>query len=92
MVSKNNKINGNNTIGQIFTPDYVAEFMVKNISSFIKDKNKNFHDCKVLEPSVGKGIFLKHLSNKFPLIEAYEMDFKLKKYLLKSYPNVLFKF
>ncbi|MFW9879378.1 MAG: Eco57I restriction-modification methylase domain-containing protein [Candidatus Thorarchaeota archaeon] len=93
MVSKNNEILRNDTIGQIFTPDYVAEFMVKNIISFIKDLNKNSQDLSVLEPSVGEGIFLKHLlQNKFSNIFAYEMDLTLKEFLLKSFPTVNFRF
>ncbi len=94
MVSKKINIKKNNTIGQIFTPDYVAEFMVKNCVSFIKRNNRNFsQDFKVLEPSVGEGIFLKYLkNNSFSNICAYEMDLSLKDTLLDSFPTIRFKF
>ncbi|MFX0081536.1 MAG: Eco57I restriction-modification methylase domain-containing protein [Candidatus Hodarchaeota archaeon] len=93
MVSKNNRIPRNSTIGQVFTPDYVAEFMVKNVISFIKN-NKNYtHALKVLEPAVGEGVFLKYLiQNEFSNIFAYEMDLTLKHFLLNSFPKVNFKF
>lgn len=93
MVSKNNDIHGNNTIGQIFTPDYVAEFMVKNLINFIKKNNNDSQDLIVLEPAVGEGIFLKLLlQNKFSNIFAYEMDLNLKDFLNNSFPTVNFKF
>jgi adenine-specific DNA-methyltransferase len=93
MVLENKKINRNNPIGQIFTPHYVAEFMVKNISSFIKSEKRNSHELKVLEPSVGEGIFLKYLIKKSYLdICAYEMDVSLKDKLIESFPKVKFSF
>ena len=93
MVAKNNRIHGNNTISQIFTPDYVAEFMVKNVINIIKDNKKNSQDLKILEPAVGEGIFLKYLlQNKFSNIFAYEMDLSLKDFLLDSFPTVNFRF
>ena len=93
MVAKNNRIHGNNTISQIFTPDYVAEFMVKNVIKIIKDNKKNTQDLKTLEPAVGEGIFLKYLlQNKFSNIFAYEMDLSLKEFLLDSFPTVNFRF
>ena len=93
MVAKNNRIHANNTIGQFFTPDCVAEFMVRNVINFIKDNNKTSQDLKVLEPSVGEGVFLKQLlQNKIPNIIAYEMDLSLKDILLNSFPTVNFRF
>ncbi|MFW9784321.1 MAG: Eco57I restriction-modification methylase domain-containing protein [Candidatus Heimdallarchaeota archaeon] len=92
MVSKNIKIYGTNTIGQVFTPDYIAEFMVKNVLNFTKENKKNLQDFKVLEPSAGEGVFLKHLQNEFPSIEAFEMDLSLKKTLLNSFPTIKFRF
>ncbi|MCK4286008.1 MAG: N-6 DNA methylase, partial [Candidatus Lokiarchaeota archaeon] len=94
MVSKKINIKKNNSIGQIFTPDYVAEFMVKNCIIFIKRKNRNIsEEFKVLEPSVGEGVFLKYLrNNSFSNICAYEMDLSLKDTLLDSFPTIKFKF
>ena len=94
MVSKKINIKKNNSIGQIFTPDYAAEFMVKNCIIFIKRKNRNIsEEFKVLEPSVGKGVFLKYLiNNSFSNICAYEMDLSLKDTLLDSFPTIKFKF
>ncbi len=93
MVLKNNNKRGYNLIGQIFTPKYIAKFMVNNISNFITTDNKTHQDLKVLEPSVGEGIFLKSLiQNNFSDITAYEMDNSLKKNLLKNYPQVKFNF
>ncbi|MFX1481265.1 MAG: Eco57I restriction-modification methylase domain-containing protein, partial [Promethearchaeota archaeon] len=92
MVVKNNNIRDDDRIGQVFTPDYIAEFMVKNILNFLKDKN-NSHGLNVLEPSAGKGVFLKYLlDNKFSNISAYEMDLNLKEFLLARYPTVNIKF
>ncbi|MHA2392276.1 MAG: Eco57I restriction-modification methylase domain-containing protein [Promethearchaeota archaeon] len=92
MVSKNTKISRNDTIGQIFTPDYVAEFMVKNSSNFFKANKKNIQDIKVLEPSAGEGIFLKYLEKEFLSIDAFEMDLSLKKMLSNSFPTINFQF
>jgi len=93
MVLKNNNKRGYNLIGQIFTPKYIAKFMVNNISNFITTDNKTHQDLKVLEPSVGEGIFLKSLiQNNFSDITAYEMDNSLKRNLLKNYPQVKFNF
>ena len=94
MVSKKINIKKNNSIGQIFTPDYAAEFMVKNCIIFIKRKNRNIsEEFKVLEPSVGEGVFLKYIiNNSFSNIYAYEMDLSLKDTLLDSFPTIKFKF
>ncbi|MFX1444812.1 MAG: Eco57I restriction-modification methylase domain-containing protein, partial [Promethearchaeota archaeon] len=83
----------NNPIGQIFTPHHIAEFMVKNSLKFIKNLGKSIHEITVLEPSAGKGIFLKYLiQNNFKNITAYEIDEKLKNSLLQKYPDVNFRF
>ncbi|MFX0002321.1 MAG: Eco57I restriction-modification methylase domain-containing protein [Candidatus Hermodarchaeota archaeon] len=93
MVIKNFNSIKDNEIGQIFTPSYIAEFMVKNIILFIKKSGKDPHKLRVLEPSVGEGVFLKFLLNyNFCEINAYEVDKNLKKNLLNSYPNIDFKF
>ncbi|NVM37917.1 MAG: Eco57I restriction-modification methylase domain-containing protein [Candidatus Lokiarchaeota archaeon] len=93
MVIKNSNSENDNTIGQIFTPNYIAEFMVNNIIGFIGSCGKKPQTLSVLEPSVGEGIFLKNLlENNLFNITAYEMDNKLKETLLESYPNIKFKF
>ncbi len=91
MVIKNIDSNLNSSIGQIFTPSYIAEFMVKNLFNFI-EKNKS-QNLRVLEPSVGEGIFLKYLiENGLENIIAFEIDHHLKVNLLSAYPNITFKF
>jgi len=94
MVSKKNNFKRNNAIGQIFTPDHIAEFMVKNSINFIKKNNsETSRNFKVLEPSAGEGVFLRHLrSNYFSDICAFEMDLSLKEILLDSYQTIKFKF
>ena len=88
MTSKNNR--NSNSIGQIFTPDCVAKFMVKNVVDILGVQNL---PIKVLEPSVGEGIFLKNLiDNDFSTIHAYEIDKGLRESLLKSYQEVKFNF
>ncbi|MHA1467916.1 MAG: Eco57I restriction-modification methylase domain-containing protein, partial [Promethearchaeota archaeon] len=84
-----------NRLSQIFTPDYIAEFMVKNIKLHFSatHSNSSIDKIKILEPSAGRGIFLKHiLGEGFTDITAYELDQNLKTFLLKNYPNVEFKF
>ncbi|MFX0180790.1 MAG: hypothetical protein ACFE78_11410, partial [Candidatus Hodarchaeota archaeon] len=88
-----------NSIGQIFTPEYIAEFMVENIVKLIEDNNlfenkrQNLTDLRILEPSAGRGVFLKLLiENKFSDITAYETDINLKNILIECYPTVKFKF
>lgn len=54
-------------LGQYFTPEIVADYMVK-LSNIDKDK-------KVLEPSCGEGVFLKSLEkNGYLDIDAFEVD------------------
>lgn len=56
-----------NKYGQYFTISLIADFMVTLIS--------HPKDCKVLEPSCGKGVFIDHLiKHGFPNISAYEID------------------
>ncbi|MFX1418595.1 MAG: Eco57I restriction-modification methylase domain-containing protein [Promethearchaeota archaeon] len=93
MVIKNINSKKYNGIGQIFTPSYIAEFMVNNIIKFITNWKKRPETLRILEPSVGEGIFLKFLlKNQFFNIIAYEMDTNLKENLLKLYPNINFRF
>ena len=80
-----------NQLSQIFTPPYVADFMVRNIKNrYLSIHNElNIEEIKVLEPSVGKGIFLKYLLREgFSNITGYEVDQSLKTPLLEKYPNV----
>ncbi|MHA1194184.1 MAG: Eco57I restriction-modification methylase domain-containing protein [Promethearchaeota archaeon] len=84
-----------NQLGQIFTPDFIAEFMVKNVKNlYLANQDMKILDkVKILEPSAGKGIFLKYLiSEGFNNITAYELDQKLETSLLEDYPDVSFKF
>ena len=84
-----------NQLSQIFTPNYIANFMVRNIKQiyFSMVNNSNIEKIKILEPSAGKGIFLNSILNEgFTNITAYEVDQSLKTPLLKSYPNVRFIF
>ena len=56
-----------NKYGQYFTKDAVASFMV--------DLIQHPHSCSVLEPSCGKGVFIKELYNKgFCNVTGYEID------------------
>ena len=93
MVLINREKSGNDVIGQYFTPNYIAKFMVKKVLEFIKEVELEPQNLKVLEPSVGKGIFIKYLiQNNVTDIIAYEIDKNLKKPLLNAYPEVNFKF
>ena len=59
-----------NKYGQYFTEGAVANFMVSLIS--------HKKDAPILEPSCGKGIFLKMLQeNGFTNFSAYEIDSEL---------------
>ncbi|MFX0010336.1 MAG: Eco57I restriction-modification methylase domain-containing protein [Candidatus Hermodarchaeota archaeon] len=80
-----------NQLSQIFTPHYIADFMVRNIKNlYLSIHNEfNIEEIKVLEPSVGKGIFLKYLIKEgFTNITGYEVDQYLKTPLLEKYPIV----
>ncbi len=58
-------------LGQFFTPEIVADFMI-NLSSINKNDN-------ILEPSCGEGVFLKELEKKgFTNIDGFEVDTTLK--------------
>jgi len=93
MVLKNINFKTDDTIGQIFTPSYIAEFMVNNIIHFIRNSEKKLQTLRILEPSVGEGIFLKFLlKSQFNDITAYEIDSNLKENLQRLYPNVNFRF
>lgn len=99
MAVKNNKSLSDRGIGQIFTPSYIAEFMVKNIVRVLEEQRNEYDEplklekLKVLEPAAGQGIFLKILlKNNFGDITAYEIDGTLKEYLESTYPEVKFKF
>ncbi len=64
------KIINKNKYGQYFTPELIADFMIElaNIDT----------ESKILEPSSGKGVFIKLLIEKgFKNITAYEIDSEL---------------
>ena len=85
--------NNSDTIGQVFTPKFIAEFIVKNVLDYIKQFKGTIKDIKVLEPSVGEGIFLESLLKYgFSSINAFELDETLKAELLSKYPDVNFHF
>ena len=65
MDGKNSKNANINSIGQIFTPNYIAEFMVKNLVEILINEHRfdEIQKLRVLEPSVGEGIFLKVLQD-----------------------------
>ncbi len=64
-------------LGQYFTPELIARFMV----SLIDKDNK----CAILEPSAGKGIFLDLLkTHGFHTLTAYEIDETLKPHSSRS--------
>ncbi|MFW9972737.1 MAG: Eco57I restriction-modification methylase domain-containing protein [Candidatus Odinarchaeota archaeon] len=93
MVIKNNNSRIDNTIGQFFTPSYIANFMVNNSIKFIINCEEKLQSLKILEPSVGEGIFLKFLlNNRFTNITAYEMDANLKQNLTILYPEINLRF
>lgn len=89
----------NAVIGQIFTPSYIAKFMVSNVLELLKTLNYEdtfnikINDLKILDPTTGEGVFLKHLlENNLTNITAYEIDNRLKPQLVKNYPKVQFRF
>jgi len=88
-------VSNKNHFSQIFTPDYVAEFMVKNINKYYNSTHNksNIDEIKILEPCAGEGVFIDSLLGEgFTDITAYELDQNLKTPLLESYPNVELKF
>ncbi len=89
-----NQVDKYQNIGQIFTPNYIAKFMVKNIDNILKNTiNKYKKELTILEPSVGMGVFLKNLQKyQYENIIAYEIDNSLEEYLRKEYPRVIFRF
>ena len=100
MITINKKNLNEGRIGQVFTPDYVAEFMVKNVFQWYERTNKlhenkkGFTNIKVLEPAAGEGVFLKYLIKRSGSLDitAYEIDLSLKEKLIKQFPRVKFKF
>ncbi|TFG30781.1 MAG: hypothetical protein EU532_00380 [Promethearchaeota archaeon] len=93
MVSKKIKPSNLHSIGQVFTPNYVAEFMIQNSLKFFNNSGKAKNEIRILEPSAGKGVFLKYLiHHNFKDITAYEIDENLKDFLSKKYPTVNFRF
>ncbi|MFX1238274.1 MAG: Eco57I restriction-modification methylase domain-containing protein [Promethearchaeota archaeon] len=81
-----NKTNSllDSSIGQVFTPFYVARFIVKMAMNHIKS-----NDIKALEPSAGKGVFIECLIDiGLKDITAYEIDSNMGNYLSSKYPDV----
>jgi len=98
IIKKNNTI-VHNSIGQIFTPHYLAKFMVENIKKIINNRrdnqvvNKEYKNLRVLDPATGTGVFLEQLiKHDFNDITAYEIDISLKKDLKSLFPHVNFRF
>ena len=59
-----------NKYGQYFTPERIADFMVSLIQKPV--------NCRVLEPSCGKGVFIHSLLKKgYNHLSAYEVDKQL---------------
>ncbi|TFF95836.1 MAG: hypothetical protein EU544_01905 [Promethearchaeota archaeon] len=82
----------NGSVGQVFTPEFIARFMVQNLLNRLSNK-KDMEGLTVLEPAAGKGVFLTQLLNHgFSNITAYEMDPNLKYSLKKNFPSVRFRF
>lgn len=68
-------------LGQFFTPEHVADFMI-SLSSVHKKAD-------ILEPCCGKGVFLKILNNRgYKNIIGYEIDITLK---CEVKSNVIFR-
>ena len=84
MVFQKNQDTNIKSIGQIFTPSHIAEFMVNNLINFIHNSNRTPDSLKILEPSVGEGVFLEYIQKSFSDITAYEMDRSLEKNLLSN--------
>ena len=69
-----------NKYGQYFTEGVIAEYMVSLI--------KHEKDCRILEPSCGKGVFLSKLhAEGYDNTDAYEIDTELA----NEYPEVVHK-
>ncbi len=82
-----------NIIGQVYTPDYMADFMVQNIKNQYLTIHDNLDHVEVLEPCAGEGIFLRTLLHRgFKNITAYELDPNLIKSLSEHFPNIKFNF
>ncbi|HEC37882.1 hypothetical protein LCGC14_1724550 [marine sediment metagenome] len=92
MDSQKIKHNSVKSISQIFTPKYIAGFMVNNLVKFIQKPSRTPNNLKILEPSVGEGVFLEFLQEISSDITAYELDRTLKKNLLDKYPEIKFRF
>ena len=85
-------------IGQIYTPEYIANLMVHRCIEYLQQNHNNssklrLDSYKVLDPCTGKGIFLKYLLKYgFSDIKAYELDSSLREKLSIKYPEVNVKF
>ncbi|MBN1802642.1 MAG: Eco57I restriction-modification methylase domain-containing protein, partial [Candidatus Lokiarchaeota archaeon] len=88
MISKKTNDSIKSSIGQIFTPHYVANFIVENALRHAKEPL-----LKALEPSVGEGVFIDALKEHgVNDIVAFEIDSNIKEYLITIYPDVKFLF
>lgn len=99
MIIKKNETLVHNSVGQIFTPRYLAKFMVENIIKIInktqevKGHNIDYKNLRVLDPATGRGVFIESLLKyNFKDITAYEVDISFKRDLESLYPNVNFRF
>ena len=79
MILNENNYSGNESIGQIYTPNYIAKFMVNNVLKFLGDIKKKPCDLKVLEPSAGEGILLKYLEQIYVKVSTkiYEIVYNI---------------
>jgi len=87
------------SIGQIFTPQYIADFMVSNILNHLYQKENSLEikpdleKVHVLEPSVGEGVYLRSLYKYgFNRIIGYEIDSALANTLHEKYPEIDIRF
>ncbi len=88
MISNNKKELIKSSIGQVFTPHYVANFIVENALCHAKNPV-----LKALEPSAGEGIFIDSLKEHgIKDIVAFEIDSTLMNTLKTIYPDVNFKY
>ncbi len=66
-----------NRYGQYFTRQAIASYMVSLI--------RHSKDCRVLEPSCGKGVFLQSLNDEgYNNVKGYEVDVSLNSHLYES--------
>ncbi|TXT58766.1 MAG: Modification methylase TaqI [Promethearchaeota archaeon] len=100
MGSKKDNCFSRNEIGQVFTPEYIAEIIVSRVLYYSKILmselvTQKVASLKILDPCVGQGVFLEKLIEKgvpSAAITAYELDTSLAPYLIQQFPEITFKF